>query len=338
MSYPQFQPFPQQYAQPVVPQQPAQPYAPAPQMPMQAGYAPAQPMQSGYAPAPQMQPVPMMGNPFAQPQPPQFAPMQQAAPTMGYAPAPQMPPTPAPSTGGNPFAMFAPPAHAPTPAPTSSMQGAPQPAPAALGQPFAMPVQQPQAPAQPPAVGTGGAAAAATDPAALQAQINDLRAQQQAWHVRTQLTQLAGEMGAINPEIVHRLVAEHFRANDNGQLMVAADPRMQPRDVLAAFLNANQYLLRPLVPGGGSGAATPTGGPPMQPPADPRTAQGATAVANNVMASVLGLRPQPQQTAPHPQYPQGYAPQYPAQGYAQQLVPQPFGLPSQTAPYQYPVR
>lgn len=173
------------------------------------------------------------------------------------------------------------------PAPAAQPPAAPPPPPAAAApaQPAAVeapkPAEQPK-PAEPDAA-----------VAALQAQLSAMREQHNATLVRAVVDRVAITGGAINSEVVLKLIRDELDVAADGKVIAKGDPRVTGEQHVARFLAANPYLLKPQVQGGGAGAPSTVTAPtaPATPKLDMSTNAGATALAQKIAEARGFARP-----------------------------------------------
>lgn len=243
-------------------------------------------------------------------------------------------PAPAPATPA-PAAPVAQPAPAPaTPAPVAIPTAAPSPVSVSLDlrglvdasrpAPAVAPVAPaaPAAPAVPPSAPPADAAPAAPPPAPASpaatpdtdaaAEVAKLRAQIRAKDIAATVATAARVLNVVDPDALHKLVADHLTTDDRGNVVVIANPTESPADYLARFCATRPYLLAPrMQPGAGAPPVVTPPAPPAPAPAI-NTAQGATAHLHGLLAQradaavgrfggIFGPRPAPAPpTAPAP--------------------------------------
>ena len=140
------------------------------------------------------------------------------------------------------------------------------------------------------------AAAPAAQPAAeplkksADEQVSELRQQLTARTVREHVVSVAAEAGAINPEQVHKLLADELDALPDGRVIVKGDPRADAKQHVAKFLAGNMHMLKPSVPGGGAGTPAAVGAPAAAATIDPKTSEGGTQVLRGFLGRIF---PQP---------------------------------------------
>ena len=90
--------------------------------------------------------------------------------------------------------------------------------------------------------------------AALEARVADLDARYRATLIRAEVDRVALVAGAIDPAVVHQLLAGELDVSGDGKVIAKGDPRVTGEQHVARFLASKPFLLKPAVPGGGSGA------------------------------------------------------------------------------------
>jgi hypothetical protein len=121
-------------------------------------------------------------------------------------------------------------------------------------------------------------------------QVSELRQQLTARTVREHVVSVAAEAGAINPDQVHKLLADELDALPDGRVIVKGDPRADAKQHVAKYLAANLHMLKPSVPGGGAGTPAAVGAPAAAQTIDPKTSEGGTAVMRGFLGRIF---PQP---------------------------------------------
>lgn len=240
-----------------IPQQPAPaaPATPAAQPPAQQPAAPAQPQQNA---APVTNVTVHL--------PPDL--LRMAGLSAQQSPASAQNGTPAAPAAQQPAAQQTPPPVAAPPAQPAAVE-APKPA------------EQPK-PAEPDAA-----------VAALQAQLSAMREQHNATLVRAVVDRVSLTGGAINPEVVLKLVRDELDVAADGKVIAKGDPRVSGEQHVARYLAANPYLLKPQVQGGGAGAPSTVTPPtaPATPKLDMNSNEGATALARKIAEGRGFMRP-----------------------------------------------
>lgn len=225
--------------------------------------------------------APAAAQPVAQPAQPAAAQPQHGAPVTNVTV--NLPPDLLRMAGLQPSAQGAPAAPASV---------APPAAPAAPAAPVPAQPEAPKAdaaPAAPPA--PAQPAAISPDVAALQAQLSAMREQHNATLVRSVVDRVSLTGGAINADVVLKLIRDELDVAADGKVIAKGDPRVSGEQHVARFLAANPYLLKPQVAGGGAGAppiATAPAAPAAKP--DMTTADGATKLARQIAESRGYLR------------------------------------------------
>lgn len=211
-------------------------------------------------------------------------------------------PAQAPATSATPASAAQTPATAAPPAqaaPTSAQ------APAAAQTAAAIPpalaaILGPPAAAQAPATATTPAAqtAAAQEPPkpatqeptkgkSAEEQVAELRAQLTSQQVRSFVVGIAAEVGAHNPEQVHKLIADELDAAPDGRVFVKSDPRADAKQHIAKYLAGNLHMLKPAVPGGGAGSPATAQAAQTAQALDVTTAQGGTQNIRSFLGSIF---------------------------------------------------
>jgi hypothetical protein len=137
-----------------------------------------------------------------------------------------------------------------------------------------------------------------------------LRAQIRAKDIAATVKDAARALNVVDPDALHKLVADHLTTDDRGNVVVIANPAETPADYLARFCATRPYLLAPrMQPGAGAPTTVTPPAPPAPAPAL-NTAAGATAHLHGLLAQradaavgrfggIFGPRPAPP-TAPAP--------------------------------------
>jgi hypothetical protein len=118
-------------------------------------------------------------------------------------------------------------------------------------------------------------------------QVSELRQQLTARTVREHVVSVATEAGAINPEQVHKLLADELDALPDGRVIVKGDPRANAKEHVAKYLAGNLHMLKPTVPGGGAGTPAAVGAPAAGATLDPKTLEGGTQVVRGFMGRLF---------------------------------------------------
>lgn len=148
----------------------------------------------------------------------------------------------------------------------------PAPAPPPVEPPAAKPVEAAK-PAE------AAAPAKPDDATAALAQVADLHARLRAKTIRAEVERVAGIAGAIDPAMVHALIAADLDVTDDDKVIVKGDARTTGEQHIARFLAGKSFLLKPLVPGGGAGSPSTLQPPGSAPALDMSSNAGATALA-----------------------------------------------------------
>lgn len=151
-------------------------------------------------------------------------------------------------------------------------QGAP-----AVAQPAAQ-----AATAQPAAKADEKPAAKADDD--LAKRFDALEAKHRATLIRAEIDRVALVAGAIDPAVVAQLVGGELDVTDDGKVIAKGDPRTTGEQTIARFLASKPYLLKPAVPGGGSGAPSTLTAPAQAAPLNMSNNDNATALARAIAA------------------------------------------------------
>lgn len=163
------------------------------------------------------------------------------------------------------------------PAQGAPVQPAAQPA-AAVAQPAA-----PAAPAQPAAKADEKPAEKAPD-ADVAKRLADLEAKHRATLIRAEIDRVALVAGAIDPAVVAQLIGGDLDVTDDGKVILKGDPRTTGEQHIARRLTSMPYLLKPAVPGGGSGAPSTITAPAQAVKRDMSSNDAATALARDIAA------------------------------------------------------
>ena len=118
-------------------------------------------------------------------------------------------------------------------------------------------------------------------------QVSELRQQLTARTVREHVVSVAAEAGAINPEQVHKLLADELDALPDGRVIVKGDPRANAKEHVAKYLAGNLHMLKPSVPGGGAGTPAAVGAPAAGTALDPKTLEGGTQVVRTFVSKLF---------------------------------------------------
>jgi hypothetical protein len=211
-----------------------------------------------------------------------------AAPATAAAATTQTPAGAAPATAGQPAAQQ------PAQGATSTVQATTAAQTGAAAVPAALAAMlPPAADAQQPATSTATAKAAtstadAKAPSA-EDQIAALRAEINAGKVREAVFNAAAKAGAISPEQVFKLFGDGLDVAADGRVTVKGDPRVTPEQYIARELAANLHLLKPAVPGGGSGSPSTVQAPASGGERKPaNTAEGGTANVRAFTSLIFG--------------------------------------------------
>jgi len=127
-----------------------------------------------------------------------------------------------------------------------------------VAQPAQQAAQEPAKPAEPaakPAQQEQPAAKPAVDPqtAELAAKLAALEDRHRATLIRAEVDRVSAVGGAIDPAVVHQLVAGDLDVTADGKVIAKGDPRTTGEQHIARFLASKPFLLKPQVPGGGAG-------------------------------------------------------------------------------------
>lgn len=173
-------------------------------------------------------------------------------------------------------------------------------------------------PVDPPAGGSDAdfykrrAEAAAREVEAAKAEAARAKAEALQVRKRAELTAALSAAGVINPTHALRLVEDDYDVVD-GKVVSRAMPDKDIATAVQTWAQGDgKYMVRPSVPGGGSGAPPVAGGVPGlgAQPLDLRTSDGATAFVRNLTHQALG-GPAAQPAAPAQPAAQGVAPAAP---------------------------
>lgn len=158
------------------------------------------------------------------------------------------------------------------------------------------PAVEPAKPAETPAAKPVDTKAAETPAkaddatAALTQRLADLEAKHRATLIRAEVDRVAAVAGAIDPAMVHSLIANDLDVTDDGKVIVKGDARTTGEQHIARYLAGKSFLLKPLVPGGGAGTPSTVQAPSAGPTLSMSTEAGATALAQK-FATQRGFRP-----------------------------------------------
>jgi len=160
---------------------------------------------------------------------------------------------------------------------------------AGLQQQGAAPVAQAEAPVAQPAAAAPPAAKADEKPAAkadddLAKRFDALEAKHRATLIRAEIDRVALVAGAIDPGVVAQLIAADLDVTDDGKVIAKGDPRTTGEQHIARFLASKSFLLKPAVPGGGSGAPSVLTAPTQAMKLDMTSNDSATALARRIAA------------------------------------------------------
>ena len=154
-----------------------------------------------------------------------------------------------------------------------------------------LPAQGAPAVAQPAAQAAPTAPAAKADekPAAkadddLAKRFDALEAKHRSTLIRAEIDRVALVAGAIDPAVVAQLVGGELDVTDDGKVIAKGDPRTTGEQTIARFLASKPYLLKPAVPGGGSGAPSTLTAPAQATPLNMSNNDNATALARSIAA------------------------------------------------------
>lgn len=111
------------------------------------------------------------------------------------------------------------------------------------------------------------------------AQVAALRAEIRSTKIRAEVERVAAVAGAIDPAMVHALIAADLDVADDGKVIVKGDARTTGEQHIARYLAGKAFLLKPLVPGGGAGSPSTLQPPGAAPVLDMSSNAGATALA-----------------------------------------------------------
>jgi len=160
------------------------------------------------------------------------------------------------------------------------MAGLPQ-----QGQPAAPAVAQPAAQAAPAAPVTKADEKPATKADDdLAKRFDALEAKHRATLIRAEIDRVALVAGAIDPAVVAQLIGGELDVTDDGKVIAKGDPRTTGEQTIARFLASKPYLLKPAVPGGGSGAPSTITAPVQGTPLNMSNNDNATALARAIAA------------------------------------------------------
>lgn len=117
----------------------------------------------------------------------------------------------------------------------------------------------------------------------------DFEAKYHATLIRGVIDRVALVAGAIDPAVVAQLVMADLDVTADGQVIAKGDPRVTGEQHIARFLAGKPYLLKPAVPGGGSGAPSTITAPAQAVKRDMSSNDAATALAREI-ATKRGFR------------------------------------------------
>lgn len=89
--------------------------------------------------------------------------------------------------------------------------------------------------------------------AELAAKLAALEDRHRATLIRAEVDRVSAVGGAIDPAVVHQLVAGDLDVTADGKVIAKGDPRTSGEQHIARFLASKPFLLKPQVPGGGAG-------------------------------------------------------------------------------------
>lgn len=135
-------------------------------------------------------------------------------------------------------------------------------------------------------------AAKPDDTAALSQRLADLEAKHRATLIRAEVDRVSAVAGAIDPAMVHALIAGDLDVTADGKVIVKGDARTTGEQHIARYLAGKAFLLKPLVPGGGAGSPSTLQPPGAAPVLDMSSNAGATALARSFAVS-RGFLPPP---------------------------------------------
>ena len=146
--------------------------------------------------------------------------------------------------------------HVHLPADLLKMAGLPAQQPAGAPAQSAAPETKPApvAPETKPAAPAAQDAAAKPDQTAeLAAKLAALEDRHRATLIRAEVDRVSAVGGAVDPAVVHQLVAGDLDVTADGKVILKGDPRTSGEQHVARFLASKPFLLKPQVPGGGAG-------------------------------------------------------------------------------------
>lgn len=111
-----------------------------------------------------------------------------------------------------------------------------------------------------------------------------LEAKHRSTLIRAEIDRVALVAGAIDPAVVAQLVGGELDVTDDGKVIAKGDPRTTGEQTIARFLASKPYLLKPAVPGGGSGAPSTLTAPTQAVKLDMTSNDSATALARRIAA------------------------------------------------------